>query len=131
MADVADALWGTGEAGLIDRVRELEGLLAGTTAQLECKERELADATDHATVLEAELATRPIPGELQTIEVATSPACSALDDAAIAIASRIVNGAADLDPGDVSSLGYAAWCVAAAADNRQPHRAKANPGDGS
>lgn len=60
-------------------------------------------------------------------------ALAALDDAATAIAGRIVSGT-ELEPTDVGSLGYAVWCVAAARDNltarrREPHRAKIDPHD--
>lgn len=65
-----------------------------------------------------------------TAPTSSSAAAAALDDAAIAVAARIVNDP-ELSPADVGSLGYAAWCLAAAADNRQPHRGKTNPSDGS
>lgn len=57
-----------------------------------------------------------------------SAAEAALDDAAIAVSQRII-ASPDLEPADVAQLGYAAWCLAAGADNRQPHRAKRNPHD--
>lgn len=107
MPSATDPLWQDSRGELIDRIHELE---------------------EHAAVLAA---AQPIAGEVHTLEATVHPAASALDDAAIAIAARIVNGGDDLTPSDVSSLGYAAWCVAAAADNRQPLRAKSNPSDGS
>jgi hypothetical protein len=43
MADAEDRLWKDDKAVLIDRVRELEGLLAGVTRQLEQAHRRVAD----------------------------------------------------------------------------------------
>lgn len=57
MPAVDDPLWGTHDRGaLIDRVHELEGLLASTTRRLERTDRELAaalepDSQDRASLL--------------------------------------------------------------------------------
>lgn len=46
MADTEDTLWGEDKSELIDRVHELEGLLASTTRRLEASQRDAATLRD-------------------------------------------------------------------------------------
>ncbi len=81
MADVNDPLWTTHtQSDLIDRVRELEGLLAATTRQLESVQRELADATDALSTPMLELAEVETPAHLAEIDAAIARLAGWLGD---------------------------------------------------
>lgn len=72
MPDVTDLLWQESQGDLIDRVHELEGLLASTTRQLESVQRELANAREELdTTYPVTLAELKVPEHLAALDAAT------------------------------------------------------------
>lgn len=104
MADATDPLWQGSRGELIDRVHELEGLLAGVTRQLEDEQRRRAEELPTTLTLE----TR-VPAELV-----------ALEDAIEAIAGRITNDVQSVNVDDLATLALAVANLAGAHDRMTP-----------